>query len=285
MLTTLPIVLYTASFVLAAASPFLPRNLVLRSITASILAVIAGRLIEGGTHWSDQDVGYTIGLVMIFMFIVCLFLVLAGRVFLFESLGPLGRPATAGPERDTKGHKAIDRILFIFAGGITGLVFVIGLATILGGVSGGYFLDIGIAVTALIAAILSVMRLRKPSGLPCLAFSIVVATVSFLAAHQSRNIVESAEAFARGQPWCLIVPSARTEVAKMSDIGFYSLPKGGVRSHLVLIVQNGRPSPVAHWSIRRQRFMEGVNDFSLPGCQPRSDYVDHLENAAVQRRQ
>jgi hypothetical protein len=75
-----------------------------------------------------------------------------------------------------------------------------------------------------------------------------------------------------------VLPTVETEISEMSELGFYSLPKGGVRSHLVLVVEHENPGAKAHWSIRQQRFIEGVSDFYLPKCQPRTVYAAKLAN-------
>lgn len=282
MLNTVPASFYLASFALAVVSPFLPLGLLWRSLIGSVLALTAGRLIAGGTHWSDENAGHAIGLAMVFMFVVGLSVVLVARLFIFEGIGRQGKNIAVTNNQDTKSYKFVDLSLFSFAGGMAGLVSVIGLATVLGGLPGGRFLDVGIAVIATGAAVLAATQIRRIFGPPLLAFSAVVATVSFLTVNQSRNIISSAEALAHGQPWCLVLPTEETEVATLSNLGFYSLPKGGVRSHLVLVVQNPQlaPVPIAHWSIRRQRFIEGVSDFSLPHCKPQSAYVDGIANEA-----
>jgi hypothetical protein len=89
----------------------------------------------------------------------------------------------------------------------SGLVFVIGLATVLGGLPGGKFLDVGIAVVATGAAVLAATRVRWKFGPPLLAFNAVVAALSILTLNQSRDIILSAEAFAQGHPWCLVLPT------------------------------------------------------------------------------
>lgn len=60
-----------------------------------------------------------------------------------------------------------------------------------------------------------------------------------------------------------------------SKLGFFSLPKGGARAHLVLRILDRGELLKAHWSIRQQRFFKGAYNI-VPACDPRTDYAAAL---------
>jgi hypothetical protein len=270
MLNALGNFLYIASFILAASSPFQPLALMWRSLVASVFASIAARLIRGGVHWSDQGVGHAIGLALLFWFVLLLVIALGLRVSWALAAKKLTKDAPSVREPDANSYLRVDQAIAVLAGGTAGLGFVLGLSVALGGISGGILLDLCIALVATVIAVLLLIRRRTPVQLAGFAFTIVVAGVSFAGSLQTWRIIDGAEAMAVGQPWCLVMPSAGKNVSMTRELGFFSLPKGGIRSHLVLLVEDGTLRRKAHWSIRQQRFIEGISDFSLPQCQPQT---------------
>jgi len=257
--------LFIAFFVLALISPFLPLFLMWRSVALSVLALVSFRLLRGPVHWTDQDAGYSIGIALITWFLSIVFLALALRLCIAAYYDRLRSEIMLG-----ENTRWIDRALLAVTGAVVGLALTISMASLLGGSSGGRILDLGIGLTA--SAVMIFMLIRRASGLaiPVTVLSIVVATISFVGSGQTRRIIEEAETLADGRPWCLVVPKWRYQEPVVSDLGFFSLPKGSLIPHLVLFVRDGAKETKAHWSIRQQRFVNGAIAIDAT-CNPTAD--------------
>jgi hypothetical protein len=71
---------YLAFLLLAVISPFLQLRWMGRSISFALVALVGGRLLEGPTHWSNQNVGYAIGMALLWLFVCIIFAGLVVRV-------------------------------------------------------------------------------------------------------------------------------------------------------------------------------------------------------------
>lgn len=155
------------------------------------------------------------------------------------------------------------------------MLLVIGLARLLGGFHGGYALDLRIALAGIAAAVFAVVRSTKIIAVPAASLGIAVAAFGFVGSGQTSRILAEAEFFAAGRPWCLVTPTTEIQVSALAELGFFSLPKGGAKAHLVLRILDGDELLKAHWSIRKQRFFNGAYNI-VPACDPRTDYAAAL---------
>lgn len=138
-------------------------------------------------------------------------------------------------------------------------------------------LDLGIGLIASAAIIFMAVHCDSVFAIPVTVLSIVLATISFTGSEQARRIVKGAEAMADGRPWCLVVPKWRFQEPAISDLGFFSLPKGSLLPHLVLFIRDGDKDTKAHWSIRQQRFVNGAIAIDAT-CKPQIDFADSLQD-------
>ena len=93
---------YSTFFVLALASPFLPLFLMWRVAGLSVVAFSVGKLIEGPVHWSNQDIGYTIGIAIIFLFGCAIVLAIIIRLAVSAARKNLSHDVLVGPNRRLK---------------------------------------------------------------------------------------------------------------------------------------------------------------------------------------
>ncbi|RAX39777.1 hypothetical protein [Rhizobium tropici] len=123
--------LFIAFFVLALISPFLPLFLMWRSVALSVLALVSFRLLRGPVHWTDQDVGYSIGIALLTWFLSIVFLALALRLCIAAYYDRLRSEIMLG-----ENTRWIDRVLLAVTGAVVGLALTISMASLLGGSSG-----------------------------------------------------------------------------------------------------------------------------------------------------
>lgn len=257
---------FSAFLLLALVSPFLPLFLMWRSVTLSALAFISFQLLLGPVHDTAQNWAYGLAMAFLQLFVLVVFVALAIRLCIAAYFDRL---TVENLVRENM--RWADRVLLAAAGAVGGLVLTSIMASILGGGSGGRMLDLGIGLSASAVIILMVVERDRGFAIPVAVLSVVVATISFAGSEQSRRIVEGAEALADGRPWCLVVPKWRHQEPAISDLGFFSLPKGRPLPHLVLFVRDGNKETKAYWSIRKQRFVNGAMDIDAT-CNPQAGY-------------
>lgn len=280
MINTFVLTLYWSFVGLALASPFLPFALMWRAACLSAGAFLAAHLLEQPVHWEDQNAGHALGLAMLLMFSSVVLVALTVRLLIVVSKGPLTQEVL-GTGQYSDGRGWIDLVAMALWGGIAGVLLVIGLARLLAGVRGGYTLDVGIALTGIAAAVFAAVRCNTLLAAPLAALGIAVAVLGYIGSGQTDRIIGGAETFAAGRPWCLVTPTTEVQKPALATLGFFSLPKGKVRAHLVMLVRDGDQLLKAHWSIRQQRFFDGAYGH-VPTCDPRTDYAATLAEGRVE---
>jgi hypothetical protein len=253
---------FVAFFVLALVSPLLPLFLMWRTAALSALFFTSFQLLQGSVHWSDRDAGHDIGIALLTVFAMAVVAALFVRTCIAAYCGWLTAEILIAENTGW-----IDGILLVVVGAVGGLVSTATLALLLGGSSGGTILDLAIGLAASALVVLMAFKRAHVLALPVTSLSLVVTTISFIGSEQTRRIVDGATIIAAGRPWCISVPKWRYDGPTISDLGFYSLPKGTVLPHLVLVVHNGSSDIKANWSIRRQRFESGATTIDTP-CTP-----------------
>ncbi|MEE2950439.1 MAG: hypothetical protein VYD57_04175 [Pseudomonadota bacterium] len=274
-------IFYCAFIFFALVSPVLPWSLMWRALAVSILCLTAGRLLEGPTHWSDQNVSYVLGLAVLLSFVGAIGIALILRLAISVLIKFLRRDAVV---KKSSGSRSDDTVILILTGGVAGLAAAIGLAQGLGGLPWGRSLDIGIGVVSLAAAIAFVPFYRKAYAAPSIAFFLVIGTIAFAGSGQSDQIIRQAEELADGRPWCLTGQTKAPPITSTGQLGFFSLRKprlGPHRDpHLALLIKGADRIETAHWSIRKQTFISGLNT-GVPACSPRLDYARALSNGEI----
>ncbi|WP_139229817.1 hypothetical protein [Litoreibacter janthinus] len=262
---------------LAVLSPFLPLFLMWRCALLSVTAFIAAGFLAGPVHWSDQGLGYAIGVIILFLLIIGVALGLGLRIAVAGARGQLTQRALLGP--DKRWRHLLDVISVGFAGSAAGLACAIGLAFAFADSALGRSLDLFIILIALLAALGALLLgpwLIRAFGV---TVSAAIIGVSLVGSLQPTRILESAENLADGAPWCLASPPSAAPIASAAQLGFFAMHKGGHNPHLGLQVQGGAPFR-ANWSIRQQRFVEGDRGDLTP-CLPRVDFADALTQGWV----
>ena len=281
-MTTIPVVtLFLAFFASALISPFLPFTLMWRTACISAGAFLAAHLLEQPVHWEDQNVGHALGLAMLLMFSSVVLVALTVRFLIVVSKGPLTQEVL-GTGQYSDGRGWIDLINMVLWGGIAGILLVIGLARLLAGVPGGQTLDIGIALAGVAVVVFAAVRCSKKIAVPLGSLGIAVSVLSFIGSGQADRIMEGAETFAAGRPWCLVTPTTEAQEPAFSTLGFFSIPKGRSRAHLVVLVRDGDQLLKGHWSIRQQKIFEGAYG-PVPTCNPETDYAATLAGGQIER--
>ncbi len=271
MINALASISFFAFFGSAIIAPFLPLVLLWRTVAFSALMFLAYQLVKQPLHWSDGRFADALGLVLAVLVVGVATILLTIRLVVAAYRDKLRKEFLIG-----RGMRGIDRLLLVLAGAVGGLLLTIQLAYFLGLTGGGVFLDLGIAIAALAAGMWMAFRARKPRFIPLAVAFFVLAMISLAGAGQTSRILACAEVLADGSPWCIYGPNPRDQEITIAKLGFFSLRKGGVLPHLGLLIQNGSSIKRAHWSIRKQRFMEGVflHDRS---CEARIDFAKGLK--------
>ena len=275
-------IFYCAFIFFALVSPALPSYLMWRALAFSLLCLAAGRLLEGPTHWSDKNVGYALGMMLFFGFLAAIGIAIVLRLAIGVSIKLLRRSAVV---KKSSGSRSDDKVIFILAGGVAGLAAAIGLAQGLGGLPWGRSLDIGIGIASLTAAIAFMPFYRKPYAAPSMAFFLVIGTIAFAGSGQSDRIRRQAEELADGRPWCLTGQTKAPPITSTGQLGFFSLRKPRTARHsdphLALLIKGADGIETAHWSIRKQIFISGLNT-GVPACSLRLDYDEALSNGDIE---
>ncbi|MCJ8519013.1 hypothetical protein ABID21_001920 [Pseudorhizobium tarimense] len=271
--------LYWTYFALGLASPLLPFTLMWRTACLSAGALLAANLFAQPVHWSDENVSHTFGLLMLLMFTSVVVLALAVRFLIVVAKGP-ATDEVLGIGQYSHWRIWIDLINLAFWGGIAGVFLVILLARLLGGLQGGHLLDLGIALAGVAVAVFAALRCSKMIAVPLSSIGIAVSVLSFIGSGQTDRIIGEAEALAAGRPWCLVTPTTDVQQPTLAALGFFSLPKGRLKAHLVLRIRDGDEDIKAHWSIRQQRFFNGAYNL-VPACDYRTDYAAALMQGRV----
>lgn len=269
---------FYAAFVLsAAAAPFCPMPLLWRSLAVAAASLVTGKLIEGPVHWSDQNFAHAIGMAMFAVFVVVAGIATVARVAYW-----LVRQGVSDPPPDEAYPflRWLDPLLLVLVGGAGGLATAILAARVLDHGFGGATLDLFVGVGTLVALLLVTVRRPRTRTLGAIgAFCVVLSSVAFAGSRQIDRITQSGVLLAGDRPWCLTSGPLHEPITSTEQLGFFSLPKGAGH-HLVLLVRHGSELQMAHWSIRQQRFVEGVG-FAPSTCAPRVDYAAALHTGRV----
>lgn len=273
---------YSAFFVLALASPFLPVFLMWRLAGLSALAYAAGKLIEGPVHWSDQDTGYAIGMAILFLFSCAIALAIIIRLAVSAKRKTLSADAMIGPQN--RFMICFDTAALAAIGCFAGLLLAVSLAFMLSGVSIGMNLDFSVAILAFSVAVVVFALSRKKVSIIITAIFATLAVAAFTGSRQTNHILETAEALADGRAWCLTTSDGSGPISEVRQLGFFTLPKSNSYPHLGLLIRDGDQTVLAaHWSIRQQEFDEGINTSGgVPACHPVENFAEALENGNVE---
>ncbi len=271
---------YSTFFVLALASPFLPLFLMWRVAGLSVVAFSVGKLIEGPVHWSNQDIGYTIGIAIIFLFGCAIVLAIIIRLAVSAARKNLSHDVLVGPNRRLK--YCFDITALAITGCALGLLLTTFLAHSLSGSSIGLNLDMSIAISAAAFALIIWFLPNKKVAVIFSAAFATLATSAIVGSHQTNRILDTVETLADGQAWCLTTSGGSGQLSEVGQLGFFSLPKGHSSRHLNLLIGNADQTQLAaHWSIRQQRFVESRNT-NVPTCHPVKAFASVLESGAVE---
>jgi hypothetical protein len=233
-------------------------------ISLSALAFVMFQVSQPPIHWSDEDAGYGLALALLMLFVLVVMIGFVIRLGIASHYGLLNKKILIG-----QNTLWLDRVVFLSIGITGGLAAAIAISYLLAGSSGGYILDVGIALAACAIFGVAIVYYARVWAFPVAIFSIVLATTAFIGSRQTRHILEEANMLADGGPWCLAVPLRNNQEPALSDLGFFSLPKGGYLPHLMLVVQENGKETRMHWSIRQQRFIKNTMNFAVP-CTPQT---------------
>lgn len=276
MIQTISGYCYTAFLILAAASPFVPVYLIWRFAGLSVVAFAAGYVIKGPVHWSDQNAGYALGILLLIGFCRA---VLAGIIIRFvfaATQGSLNKNSIVGPK--SRFMMYFDTTALIAIGCSAGLLLTIHLAFSLSGSLMGPHLDFGVAAISFTAALIVFALSRNGLAVIITAVFATMSVLAFTLSGQANRILTNAKSLADGQAWCLTASIWDRPITDVSQLGFFSLPKGDADPHLSLAVrQNDQAKFIAHWSIRYQAFDKAINStVSTPSCLPIENFEEVL---------
>jgi hypothetical protein len=247
-------------------SLFTPFFLAWRAAALATLAFFAGQLLSGPTHWSDQNIGYGLGWLIVFGVVGIMAIMLTLRAAIWALLSSRG----LGPAW----RRWVDLVTLGLVGVVAGVWAAIGAAYALGGGPWGRGLDLGLGLVAIAIGALGLLAWpgRKPAVMIMAAFAGIAAVGS---AQPSRILAQGA-ALDDGRPWCVAIAKIRAPAVAPGQLGFFSMVKGGAAPHLVRIIGEGDGVETAHWSIRQQRFNKGFADFFPQLCRPRRAFAEAL---------
>ncbi|MEM9757473.1 MAG: hypothetical protein AAF914_15835, partial [Pseudomonadota bacterium] len=234
--------------------------------------------VTGPVHWSDQDLGYAIGLAAVTVFAGVIAIAMALRVVVAGLRGSLTRQRLVGP-----GSVWIDAPLLDLGGVVIGTAIVTQLAWALAGTQlgarfdwavGGAAMALGIALTGL-----AVHRRSLRPILPAATLGMIGA-LALYGAGQTTRILSQAEVLAAGAPWCFARTAQDSPLATQAELGFFSLAKSRSDRHLSLVIAAPGGLQNQYWSIRRQSFVaDGAAE--APRCRPTSNqaarFAGHIE--------
>jgi hypothetical protein len=281
MIPTIAAACYAAFFVLALASPFAPTFLIWRLAGLSAIFYAAGRTVEGSVHWSDQDFGYAIGMAIVFVFCCAITCAIILRLAVLAPKEALSANALIGPRNGFM--ILLDVVALIAAGCLLGLSTAISLAFMLSGADLGVHLDLGIAALASTVGVAIIALSRRRPAIMATAACTAMAAVAFMGSRQADRILMMAEALVDGRPWCLAASAPLGPISEPRQLGFFALPKGNGYPNLGLLVRDGdRAVLAAHWSIRGQRFEQGIDTSGpVPTCHPVEGFDEVLKEGNV----
>lgn len=268
---------YLASLLLAAVSPLLPLRFIGTTLALAALSFVGGRLLEGPLHPSEQGLGFAFLMALLQMFLGIVALSLGLRFVIAAATGYFRKPLSPRKKAQAQTYR---RVAFVAAGIVAGLALALGLANGLAGTSGGWYLDLGIALMAAGAAASILRRYPASAARPVAAALLTLALIAVVGATQAGRIVTLAERQANGRPWCLVGPGGTPAITSTMQLGFFSLPKAMGYPHLALRIQDGDAVEEGHWSIRRQSLEPGWGT-GVAFCRPRDDYGTALRNGEL----
>nr|WP_321455310.1 hypothetical protein [uncultured Cohaesibacter sp.] len=274
---------FEASIGLALISIFLPIFLVWRAAGISVCLFVSALIFDNpSVSYRDDPVG-EMGIWFILLFFVGYGLLLLIRFGIAAVRSDLELKTFAGPRNSFMNW--VDLAMLVVLGVTLGLYQTFYLANTLSGMDLGVRLDIGIAIAAVVVAALFLLILkRKYSAVVSTAF-LTLAVIAFAGSLQADRIFRSAEAFAKGKPWCLSASDSIGRITSIEELGFFSLPKADSVSHLNLLIRDSsKPLLVAHWSVRNQNFENA--SWGRPGvasCHPVIDFETVLKSGTINR--
>lgn len=267
-------VLWTMSAVLLTVAPVLPLYLVWRFAVLAYVSVASAILLHAGPSSLTP-------LLIVSVSPLVLLPYLAVRLAIAERWMTLEPDSLTGPKSGAK--TVLDVVALTMVGAFVGLLATRRLAELLSGSDLGGNGDHLVAGSAS-AISLAVAALLRPlvAAIPAGAL-VTLSAVSDAGEGQPERIIASAEAFARGPPWCLVSGSTGDIVTDRSQLGFFSLTKGGGAPHLNLLVRDGGDvGLIGNWSIRQQKFFEPDRTiFKTYTCLPLQDFAAALHSGEV----
>ena len=273
---------YLAFFVLGLASPFMPLFLMWRLASLSALAYAAGKLIEGPVHWSDQDFGYALGMVIIFLFSCTIALAIVIRLAVSATRKTLSIDTLRGPLN--RFMLFFDTAALVAIGCYVGLLVTISLSFRFSGTAMSINLDLTIAVLASVVATIVLVISRSKVAITITAIFATLALSAFTGSRQASDILTAAERLADSRAWCLTTWSELGPISELYQLGFFALPKGHSYPHLGLLIrENDQTTLSAHWSIRQQAFDQRIDTSGgVPACHPIENFAEALTNGSVE---
>ncbi|MBF9032765.1 hypothetical protein HKCCE2091_00795 [Rhodobacterales bacterium HKCCE2091] len=273
MAQDLAIPFYILFVAIGLVSAVLPLFLAWRAVAVSFLAWATGRLLEGPVHWSDQDLGYAMGVAIMGLVTVCVLGVIGLRMLIAGLRGTLTRDRLAGPDADWRDR--LDAGILAIAGGVAGLLLAICLAMALPAAGGGGMaLDIGLGLGAFAVAALAFRHRKAPSMSFVTAAGLAFAIVAFVGSAQSPRLRAAATGIAGDAPACFALP-AEAGAPAPGRFGFFSLPKQTYVRHLELFLVTDEGYATHYWSIRNQRWIaDGTREFVT--CHPVAGGTEHF---------
>ncbi|MEM7544506.1 MAG: hypothetical protein AAF367_03135 [Pseudomonadota bacterium] len=274
---------YCSFLILAFISPFLPIYLMWRTAGLSALALTAGRLLEGPVHWSEKNFAYTMGIIQVSLFISLIALIIIIRLSIAAAKTGLTDEEYFGPQNSLV--CCFNKLAAAAIGCAVGIFSFILIAHLLSGAVISRYLDLSVALLAVVGAYYSFRYIGCEITIGALTALSVLAASSFAGSLQSIRILSEGEELADGRPWCLSTPNTERPITEIAQLGFFSLKKTRAYPNLGLIVlEDDHPKLVAHWSIRKQRFHHAPNTKVLfRTCDPINNFSVKLENHEVRQ--
>ena len=240
---------------------------------ACVMVAAAGALVTPSAP-GDHDLGYILGVVIVFLMLTVPGLTLAFRLAIAGVRGTLTRDRLRGP--GGKVMRWCDGVALCLCGAVAGTYLTQRLAWALQGTS----LPHPEVIFAIVAAGLgaaAAWRLPFAPRAVCLGATLAATVILGVGAGQPDRITQAGAA-AMGRPWCLTGPDG--PVTEPSALGFPGMEKSRRSTHLTLIVQSADGPTVKGWSNRQQHFTADPRGVWTT-CGPRRDFATAMMSGQI----
>ena len=256
-------------------------HLTWRAASLAAVSYAIAKLIEGPIHWSDQNIAWAIGNMILVVFVVTIGCAIGVRFAFATRHGALSAEQVLRPS--TYVSKVFDWALSVLLGGLAGLAVTLSLARVLSGFEHLSGFSTIIAATALILgfAVITISRSLVFQSI-AVAF-IAMSAIAFAGSFQPSRILSDADAMADGRAWCLVTSGPAQQISDLDQLDFFTMHKSQVWPNLGLVVRSDGPALLqAHWSIRQQRFVQSPETYAtVAACVPRDQFAEALRTGQI----